>query len=154
MSHPLPHALRLLSLVLLLVVGTACSRQDPTTLEPEGGFPDRAADSRPRVADVTALSMEPTPGGAILRVTGVADSPGWWDVGLRRDTGGEDSQSGRRYALRGRPPIDATGARLPVAGGPVTLREIDAAVFLSDRDLAGLRSITVTGENSSRTLRR
>jgi len=154
MSQSLSRALRLLPLALVLVVGAACSRQDPSTLAPEGGYPERAADSRPLVADVTALSIEPTLGGGILRVTGVADSQGWWNIGLQRDTSGDATPAERQYNLRGRPPVDAMGARLPTATSPLALREIDAAIFLSDRDLAGVRRITVTGANSSRTLRR
>ncbi len=154
MLQPVFNALRLTTLVLLLGVGSACSRPPADTLTPEGGYPDRVADTRPRIADVTALAIEPTPGGAILRVTAMADSPGWWDIGLRRDTTGDAGQTEQRFVLRGRPPVDQTGARLTTAGGPQALREIDAAVFLSDRDLVGVRSITVIGENSSRTLRR
>ena len=154
MSQSVSKALRLLPLVVLVVTANACARQEATTLVPEGGYPDRAVDTRARVAEVTALAMEPTPGGAILRVTGLADSPGWWDIALRRDTGDDAAPSEQRFDLRGRPPVDETGARLPANGGPPALRQIDAAIFLSDRDLAGVRSITVTGESGSRTLRR
>lgn len=154
MTHSVSKAVRLLVLSLLLVAGAACSRPVATTLAPEGGYPDPAADTRPRVAEVTALAMEPTPGGAILRVKAMADSPGWWDIGLRRAQGGDDDPAERRFDLRGRPPVDATGARLPATGGPAALREIDAAVFLSNRDLDGVRRITVTGDRGSRTLRR
>lgn len=154
MTHPAIKALRLLVLSLLLVAAAACSRPVATTLAPEGGYPTPAADTRPRVADITALAMEPTPGGAILRVKAMADSPGWWDIALRRAPGDDDDPAERRFDLRGRPPVDATGARLPATGGPPALREIDAAVFLSDRDLDGVRRITVNGDSSSRTLRR
>lgn len=147
-------ALQLLSLVLLLVVSGACSRQDATTLEPEGGYPEPFADGRPLVADVTRVTMEPTPGGAILRVTGVTATQGWWDIALRRETGSDDRASERRYVLRGWPPVDAEGNPVPAPAGAAALREVDAAIFLSDIDLDGLRRITVTGANTSRTLTR
>lgn len=147
-------ALRLLSLALALAVTSACSRQDDTTLEPEGGYPVPFADSRPLVSDVTRVTMEPTPGGAILRVTGVTATQGWWDIALRRETGSDTASTERRYVLRGWPPVDAEGNPVPAPTGPVTLREVDAAIFLSDSDLDGVRRITVTGANTSRSVTR
>jgi hypothetical protein len=147
-------SLRFVSLALVVVVIGACSRQDPTTLEPQGGYPERFADARPLVADITGVTMEPTPGGGILRVTGVTATQGWWDIALRRETGSDDASSERRYVLRGWPPVDAEGNPVPTPTGAATLREVEAAVFLTDSDLAGLRRITVTGANSSRSLAR
>jgi hypothetical protein len=146
--------LSLLSLVVALAITGACSRQDPTTLEPDEGYPVRFADNRPLVSDVTQLTLDPTPGGAILRVTGVTATQGWWDIALRREVGTNDTTGERRYVLRGWPPVDATGAPIPAPTGPTALREVGAALFLSDSDLGDLRRITVTGANTSRTLSR
>lgn len=147
-------ALHLLSLAFVLAIVGGCSRSDPTTLEPEGGYPVPFADSRPLVADVTRVTMEPTPGGAILRVTGVTATQGWWDIALRREAGSDTGATERRYVLRGWPPVDAAGNPVPAPTGPSALREVEAAIFLSDIDLEGLRRITVTGANTSRTLTR
>jgi len=147
-------ALRLLPLLVVIAVAGGCARQDATTLEPEGGYPDRFVDARRLVADVDSVRMEATQGGAILRVTGVTTTQGWWDIGLRRARSDDDTPQARIYDLRGLPPVDADGNPVPAAAGPVALREVETAIFLSDSDLEGLRRITVRGANTSRTLRR
>lgn len=147
-------ALVIVSLAAVLAVAAACSRPDQTTLAPEGGYPIPFTDSRPLVSDVTGVTLDQTPGGAILRVTGVTTTQGWWDVGLRREVASDDTQGERRYVLRGWPPVNAEGVPVPAPTGPSALREVDAAIFLSDSDLQGLRRITVSGTNTSRTLRR
>lgn len=154
MNTSLATALRLLSLVVLVTVAASCGRQDPTTLEPEEGYPDPFVDARPLVADVRNITLDPTPGGAILRATGITATQGWWDIGMRRDRAEDETPADRTYALRGRPPVDATGDAVAAPVGPVALREVEAAVFLSDSDLEGLRRITVRGATTSRSLRR
>jgi len=142
------------SLALVLGAAGACTRQDPATLAPEGGYPVPFADARPLVSEVTGVRMDPTPGGAILRVTGVTATQGWWAIALRREPDSGARAHERRYVLRGWPPVDAEGNPVPAPAGAAALREVEAAVFLSDTDLAGLRRITVTGANTSRTLAR
>jgi len=154
MQTAIAPACRLLSLLLLLAATGGCARDEAATLEPDGGYPDRFVDARPLVADIADARLAPTPGGAILHVTGVAQTQGWWDIGLRRARGDDDTPQARTYDLRGRPPVDADGNPLPAAIGPVALRAVDTAVFLSDTDLDGLRRITVRGAQTSRSLRR
>ncbi|PWR02958.1 hypothetical protein DKT77_08400 [Meridianimarinicoccus roseus] len=152
-----PRSLLLLAALLSLLAG--CSgwpfgRSDPTTLEPEGGYAAVALDTRPLVGTVTAVTLEPTPGGAILTATGLTSGQGYWDVGLVRDRSADLPDTARRYTFHARPPVDADGAPVATSGGPAATRQVTAAVFIGGTSLAGLRQITVVGADGSRTARR
>ncbi|MEM9710241.1 MAG: hypothetical protein AAF871_15810 [Pseudomonadota bacterium] len=117
--------------------------------EPEGLVPANAfavVDTRPLVAEVTALTLETVPGGAILRARGLAPVPGWWSAGLSPEP--ERSANGvLAYTFRARPP------EAP-ARGTGRARELNVARYLTDGDLAGIRQIQVIGQNQSRAIRR
>ncbi len=106
---------------------------------------ERPADPRPLVAEVTALSVEPTTSGAILRATALAERQGYWQPALIEVSRGEGEIV---YEFRAASP-PAGGAT-----GPAPTREILAATTLGRDDLEGLRSVTVLGRTNRRTVSR
>ena len=90
--------------------------------------------------------LEPVRGGAILRVRGRADAPGWFEIALvRADL--DDPQPGQlRYRLVGLPPASPI-----IASGP-NARDVVVARYIAAKTLAGVRDITVQGETNSRKL--
>ncbi len=141
--------------VLALVAG--CGRVADSRLNPFNWFGgDReerisvpaevvARDPRPLVAQVTAISVEQAPGGAILRATGLPPRQGHWDGALLQEPTDPDVLS---FQFRLSPPAGAT--RVSTAAS----REVVVAVFLSDQTLAPVREIRVLGSESSRSVRR
>jgi hypothetical protein len=110
------------------------------------GFP---VDPRPLIGEVTGLVADPAPGGVILRATGLPPTLGYWSAGLvpvDRDLR-PDENGVLAIEFRALPP-----ATPQPAGSPAT-RQIVAAYFLSDQTLRGVRSVTVTAERNSRSLR-
>jgi hypothetical protein len=106
-------------------------------------------DPRPLIGEVTALVAESTPGGVIIRATGLPPTQGFWDAVLLPDSPelipDEDGVLG--FDFRAAMPLVAQ----PV-GSPRT-REIVTGYFLSNQDLAGIRSVTIRGERNARSLR-
>jgi hypothetical protein len=106
-------------------------------------------DPRPLIADVTALVAEPVPGGVIIRATGLPPTQGFWNAALLPDSPelipDEDGVLG--FDFRAAPPVASQGAGSPRA------REIVTGYFLSNQDLAGVRSVTVRGERNARSVR-
>lgn len=97
------------------------------------------------VGDVTELVVERRPGGAILRATGVADDPGPHDVRLVKDEAASTAEM-LVYALR--------ADQQPGPRGPESARRVTVGLWLTDNDLAGIRTIRVTGARGARTARR
>lgn len=106
----------------------------------------RAADDRPLVRDITALSVERRPGGAIIRATGLPPTQGWYDAALVAEE--SDAAGVLTYTFRARPP------EAPTRVSTAQSRELVAARYLSDIDLAGVRAIRVLGAATARTARR
>lgn len=106
-----------------------------------------AEDRSQPIARVTALRVERTSTGAIISATGIAARQGAFNSELRRDP---DAPEGTlSYTFRVVYPKDAT----PV-GSDLT-RTIQDAVSLTHQDLAGIRTIRVSGaENAQQTRRR
>lgn len=104
---------------------------------------------RPLVSDITSLVVEPTPGGAIIRVTGVPPSQGWFAPELVNvDPFGNAVDGVMSYSFRAVPPEQT--ARVSTAQS----RELSAAVFISNAALRTVRVIQVTGARNSRVARR
>lgn len=97
------------------------------------------------VATVTELAVERAAGGAIIRVTGVAAQQGPYEVRLVKD---DDVKDGTlSYTLK--------ALRTPTRMvGPPTSREVVAAKFVTDNDLAGIRTIRVKGAQNARSTSR
>ncbi|MBK1635108.1 hypothetical protein [Rhodovulum adriaticum] len=104
------------------------------------------ADPRQLVAEITALTIERIPGGAILRATGLPPRQGYWNAAL---VPVPDEREGLRvYDLRAEAPTGQTPVGQPQS------RAIDVALYLSDQDLAPIRQIVVRGAQNQRSTRR
>ncbi|WP_172329338.1 hypothetical protein [Mangrovicoccus sp. HB161399] len=136
----------ILSLAALGLAG-ACGREPPKTLEPEGGYPPLVLEDRELIPAVDAMTVEPTPGGVIVTATGHM-VPGYWDIGLVSPPGPRAVASEIQLEFRVRPPV------VPEDAGSAPTQQVSAARYITDAELAGVRSITVSGATNSRTSRR
>jgi hypothetical protein len=148
-------------LTLTLCAGLAgCGDSSMNSLDPFGWWQDEEVpvqvspdgepvDPRPLIGEVTSLVAEPAPGGVIIRATGLPPTQGFWDAALTPDnpelTPDEDGILG--FDFRAAPPLVAQGV------GSARAREIVTGYFLSNQDLAGIRSVTVRGERNARSIR-
>ncbi|MGB7243078.1 MAG: hypothetical protein WBC93_13440 [Sulfitobacter sp.] len=99
------------------------------------------------IDSVTGLVIERVPGGAIIRVSGVAQRQGTYSVQLTPENEEELPVDGvLTYRLEG----------IPISGqqGPVQTREITAARSVTDQQLAGVRQIRVEGARNAQVARR
>lgn len=106
--------------------------------------PERTAvqmvDSRPLIAKLTELEVANVLGGVLVTATGTSDQMGAFNVELVPMA----SKAGERiFAFRVQYPMGATVAK----------QSVTAAVFLSNTDLAGVRSIRVTSASNALTRR-
>ena len=109
-------------------------------------IPAAPADLRALAPEILAMTVEPYPGGAIVKATARTPTQGWWDAELvARDT---DEDGVLVYEFRLFPPLAATPA-----GNPQS-REVTAAASISDIKLQGVTEIVVQGEGNARASRR
>lgn len=144
----------LIAMGMVLFLG-ACASVRESRLNPLNWFgrsqPAEAvaatpADRRVLVSQVVAMAVENTPGGAILRATGVPPTQGWWDARLERDLDARPGELVYRFVLQ--PPPEGTRSGAPQS------REVTVATYLSEFRLEGVRRITVTGATNARTTNR
>lgn len=149
-----------LPIVAVLVLATAltgCSRLRESRLNPLNWFGSMRPtvvttlyvppnEKRPLVTQVTDLKVEPYPGGAIVRATGLPPTQGYWKAELVEGTGTEPGQM--VFEFRIYPPID------PVASGTPYSRQITAAAAVSSIKLQGVTSITVQSSTNALVVRR
>ena len=111
---------------------------------------ERAAAYQGRPFDqVTGLTIERIPGGAIVRATGLAARQGIYEVQLTPENEELQAEDGvLTFRLEGVLPEGAT----PV--GAVPTREVVAGYQLTDGDLRGVRSIRVEGQRNAQVVRR
>jgi hypothetical protein len=105
---------------------------------------DLVIDNRPLVPQVTALSLDETPSGVIVRATGVTPTAGYWQGGLvleQRD--GKPDNGQLSFVFRAAPPLQPTEVSNQRA------REITAARFISNQQLQGVETIRIVGERNS-----
>lgn len=106
-------------------------------------------ETRPLVAQITELTIERTPGGAIVRATGLPIQQGWYDAELvNEDRDGKPIDGTLLYSFRARPPLE------PTRVSTVQSRELTAAIYVSDITLSATRTIQVTAAQNSRAIRR
>lgn len=115
-------------------------------------IPQRGALARPEesyegaaIARVSDLVLEPLPGGAVLRATGVAERQGPYEVRLT-----PVQQEGPVLVFR----FDRLLPRQRTPAGPPRTREVTVATHLSELELDGVRAIRVEAAGNARELRR
>ncbi|MEM9341519.1 MAG: hypothetical protein AAGA87_00590 [Pseudomonadota bacterium] len=147
---------RIALVVTLLAVLASCGRIAESRLNPFNWFGrDRAVaaaelavvaeDPRPLVSQVTSVTIEQTPGGAILRAVGLPPRQGFWEPALL----GPDRQGDILvFQLRAEMPPTATRVSTQPS------RELVVGAFISEQTLAGVREIQVLGAQASRAISR
>ena len=113
------------------------------TLGETGAVEDR----RPLVASVSALSIERTSSGAIVRAEAVMPSVGWWDAELVPENFGRPQGGTLTFRFVAAAPVQ------PVAGSE-TARTISAVYALTQAQLDTTSDVVVVGEANSRRARR
>lgn len=104
------------------------------------------ADPRSLVADVVDLTVEPYPGGAIIRARGLPPTQGYWDAELvARPLDENGVQVFDFYVF---PPVIQMAANIPQS------REINVATTLTDIKMENITQIVVQGANNARSSRR
>lgn len=139
-----------------LILLTACAGFGASKLNPLNWFKraapealefiQRPEDSRALVAQVTELEVEPFPGGAIVRATGVPTSQGWWDAELVKVATEEEGVI--LYEFRIFPPP------VPRPAGTPYSRQVTVATSLSTIALDGVAKIVVQGSANALSSRR
>jgi hypothetical protein len=104
------------------------------------------SDARPLVAQVLSLKIEPYPGGAIVRATGLPPTQGYWEAELVAQP--LDDQGRLVYEFRIFPPPGTVAAGTPYS------RQVVVAASISDIRLQGVRSIAVQGQSNALSARR
>ncbi|SFD69053.1 hypothetical protein SAMN04488523_10286 [Sulfitobacter brevis] len=98
---------------------------------------------------ISDLTIEQVPGGAIIRATGLAARQGIYEVQLTPANADEEPVDGvLTYRLEGIRPTGKT------AVGAVPTREVIAARRVTDQTLAGVTSIRVEGQLNAQVARR
>ncbi len=108
--------------------------------------PVASADGRQLIDAVLTLSVEPIPGGAIVRATGQTPTQGWWSAELVPLPLNENGVL--VYEFRLKPPETVTNVNTPRS------REVDVAIYISDFKLEPVREIVVQGATNARVARR
>jgi hypothetical protein len=120
------------------------SRSAPVSLGPTA----ISTETRPLVAQVTALALEPTSTGAIVRAEGLSPTQGWWDGELVPQTSLRPIDGVVVYRFHIAPPTEPTRVSTPQS------RAVSVAATLSRAELAEIREIVVVGAENQRSLRR
>jgi hypothetical protein len=120
--------------------------EDATVAETPDGV---IVDPRPLMGEITALVAEPAPGGVIIRATGLPPTQGYWDAALLPPNPEltPDEDGVLTFEFRAAMPL------VPQPVGSPRTREIVTGYFLSNQDLAGIRTVTIKGERNSRSIR-
>ncbi|MFV1876275.1 hypothetical protein [Nioella sp.] len=103
-------------------------------------------DDRQLVTEVISLSVDPLPGGAIVRAMGLPPRQGYWEADLV-EVGREDGEI--VFEFRVYRPVDAN-----TRVGTQRSREILAGTSLTTQDLAGIRQIVVIAQQNRRSVSR
>lgn len=147
----------ILAVLILATTLPGCARLRESRLNPLNWFGPgretvvtelyvRPEDPRALVAQVTLLKVEPYPGGAIVRATGLPPSQGYWEAELVAQP---LDDSGRLvYEFRVFPPLE------PAAAGTPYSRQITVAAAISNIALQGVVTIVVQGASNALSARR
>ncbi len=110
---------------------------------------NRRRDPRPLMEQITTLDIEPSPGGALIRVSGIAPTTGYYGVDLLEVNEGVPVGGILTYHFVAAPPPEGR----PVTPGGQTLQVV-AAKFVSEQVLAQTTEILVIAERNARTAKR
>ncbi|MBY6047635.1 hypothetical protein [Vannielia litorea] len=153
----------LLATMVLVTALTGCSRLAESRINPFnwfGGSRSEARtapavetvtvrDSRQLVGQVTRLSVERTPGGAIITAVGLPPSQGYWDAELVPATPDGLPRNGVMvYDFRIERPLEFQ------IEGPPRSREVTVGIHLSNIELASISRIIVRGQVNQRSASR
>ncbi len=105
----------------------------------------RAAVVAPLAAQVSDLTVERVPGGALIRATALSDTVGAFAVSLEPVNDGMPVDGVLTYELRA---LTASAGRVPM---PERARSHVAAVHVTDGDLEGVRLIRVQATRNAAT---
>lgn len=147
-------------ILALIVVATlaGCARVAESRFNPINWFgrsertevviTDPDADPRPLVAEIITLRVEPVPGGAIIRATGLPPRQGYYD-GALLPVGREIAENGvLNYEFRASQPLEQTRVSTQRS------REVVVGRFVSDQTLAGASQIRVSAGGNALIVRR
>ncbi|MCU0903673.1 MAG: hypothetical protein MUE83_07335 [Tabrizicola sp.] len=109
-------------------------------------LPKEEADARGLVETVLSMSVEPIPGGAIVRARGQTPTQGYWQAELVPQPLTEDGSL--VYEFRIFPPPGKADVNTPQS------RQVDVAIYISNVKLENLREIVVQGATNARSSRR
>ncbi|MFN4098949.1 MAG: hypothetical protein ACK4GT_04155 [Pararhodobacter sp.] len=115
---------------------------------PDLGPTGAVNDNRPLVPQVSAMSIERTSSGAIVRAEAVMPTAGWWDPQLVAENSGR--VQGGVLTFR----FVAAAPRNPVAVPNPAARTITAVVALTQAQLDTTSEVVVVGAGNSRSARR
>lgn len=151
--------LPVLGVVVLALVLAGCSGARESRFNPRNWFGNSSSedrlgpvaaelDNRALVATITALTIEPTSSGAVIRVEGQTPTAGWWDTELIPENNGRPVNGVLSYRFV------AAAPRQPVASATNQSRTLVAAVSVSGMVLEQVSQIVVNGAQNSRSVRR
>lgn len=147
-------ALLVLTLTLAACGGVRESRMNPrnwfnrSQAEPSLGPVRDTEDRRPLVPSVSALSVERTSTGAIVRAEAVMPAAGWFDPELVAENNGRPVDGVMTYRFVAARPLEA------VAVSATAPRTLVAAATISGYDLEMIREVVVMGAENTRRARR
>ncbi|HHX89179.1 MAG TPA: hypothetical protein GX700_05285 [Paracoccus sp.] len=146
-------ALIALSLVLAGCSGLRQSRINPlnwfgasSSTESALGPMSLETDNRALVPVVTAMSIERTSSGALVRAEAQMPGQGWWDAALVAENNGRPVDGVLSYRFV------AAAPRAPVAGGRAQMLVVAAPI--SEYLLEEISTVVVRGASNSRSARR
>jgi hypothetical protein len=94
---------------------------------------------------VSTVVVERTPGGAVVRATGVSRFQNTYDVQLTPDNEDGEAENGvLTYRLEAIVPENA------IVGGPERVRRVIAGLAMTNKQLEGVRTIRVMGATNGR----
>ncbi|MCB1398078.1 MAG: hypothetical protein H6899_11255 [Rhodobacter sp.] len=120
------------------------SREEAPTLGPT----QTTIDNRALVTQVTALTIERTSSGAILRAEGLTPTAGWWDAELVPENYGRPQAGVLTLRFVAAAPREASPDTGPAS------RTLVVAYALTQAQLDTTADVVVTGAENSRRIRR
>lgn len=157
--RPAPVALSLALAVALAGCGQSklnpwnwFKHEEVMTLAPKDGYPDVKKDPRELIAQVTALEVKQTQGGAIVAATGLTPTQGWWGAKLLAENDGKPVEGVMTYRFVVAWPDPGSPAANRVS--TPQSREVTAAAFIPNVRLAEVTKVVVIGAETQRSISR